>query len=112
MGGKQAAAGGGAYQLRGERRVVVSFMGEAAAEEGVWHESLNFAALHKLPIIYVCENNLYSVYTPLSDRQPKRPLTALAAAHGLKAMMGDGNDAIGVFAQARLAREEAITGRG
>src|SRR3989344_6754137 len=101
-----------AYQLRGERRVVVSFMGEAACEEGVWHESLNFAALHKLPIIYVCENNLYSVYTPLKERQPARGLAGLAAAHGLKTFAGDGNDALEVYKMALAARQYALSGAG
>ena len=48
------------------------FFGEGATEEGVFHESINFAALHNLPILFVCENNLYSVYTGLEQRQPKK----------------------------------------
>ena len=59
-----------ALQKRGE--VTVVFFGEGCFEEGVMHESLNFAALHKLPIVFICENNEFSVYTPLSLRQPQR----------------------------------------
>ena len=51
-------------------RVTVAFLGEAATEEGVFHESANFASLHRLPIVFVCENNLYSVYSPMHVRQP------------------------------------------
>ena len=56
--------------MRGESRVTAVFFGEGATEEGVFHESLNFAALQKLPVVFVCENNLYSVYSPLAVRQP------------------------------------------
>lgn len=73
-------------------KVTVAFIGDASIEEGVFHESANFAALHRLPVIFICENNLYSVYTPLSQRQPDRPLTEVARAHGMPALRGDGND--------------------
>ena len=64
--------------------VVVVFFGDGAVEEGAFHESLNFAAVQKLPVIFVCENNLYSVYTHISDRQPSRPIEMLGRAHGIK----------------------------
>jgi pyruvate dehydrogenase E1 component alpha subunit len=73
-------------------KVTVAFFGDASVEEGVFHESANFASLHKLPVIFLCENNLYSVYTPIDQRQPNRPLTDLAKAHGMQAAHGDGND--------------------
>lgn len=59
------------------------FFGDATVEEGVFHESLNFASLKKLPVIFICENNLYSVYTPLKDRQPNRDLSLLAKSHNI-----------------------------
>src|SRR3546814_14902555 len=55
--------------------------GDAAIEEGVFHESMNFAELRKLPVIFLLENNLYSVYTPLAERQPDRPLTDRSEEH-------------------------------
>ena len=73
-------------------KVTVAFFGDASVEEGVFHESANFASLHKLPVIFLCENNLYSVYTRIDERQPNRPLTELAKAHGMHAAHGDGND--------------------
>jgi len=79
--------------MKGENRVTVVFLGDAATEEGVFCESLNFAALKKLPVIFVCENNFYSVYSPLSVRQPKeRENLAIAEAYGIYGQKGDGND--------------------
>lgn len=101
-----------AAKMKKEPTVTVLFMGEGAAEEGVWHESVNFAVLHQLPIIFVCENNLYSVYTSLPDRQPDRPLTGIAAAHGLKTYRGDGNDAVAVYQQAIDVVEQVRSGAG
>lgn len=80
------------FALRGEPHVAAVFLGDASLEEGVWHESANFAARHRLPVVFVCENNLYSVYTHLNDRQPDRPLTKLAEAHGIPARHVDGNN--------------------
>ncbi len=79
-------------KIDGSDRASVAFFGDAAVEEGVFHESANFAAVKKLPVLFACENNLYSVYTPLRERQPDRPLYELAAAHGLKTIHCDGND--------------------
>jgi len=80
-------------QMKGEDRLAAVFLGDAAAEEGVFSESLNFAALKQLPILYVCENNLYSVYSPLAVRQPdERENLAIARAYGIHAEKGYGND--------------------
>ncbi len=78
--------------MKNENKVAIVCIGDAAIEEGVFHESANFAALHKLPVIFACENNLYSCYTALKDRQPHRPLTQLASGHGLKTLTLNGND--------------------
>jgi len=105
------AAWGG--RLRGEDRVVVTFFGDAAAEEGVFHESLNFAQLKRLPVVFVCENNLYSVYSPLSVRQPEGTrLFNVAAGHGVESACGDGNDVVEVYTMARAAVERARRGDG
>ena len=79
--------------MRGEDRVTAVFFGDGATEEGVFSESLTFAALKKLPVLFVCENNMYSVYSPLAVRQaPTRDAVAIAKAHGAHAARGDGND--------------------
>jgi pyruvate dehydrogenase E1 component alpha subunit len=100
-------------KLRGEQRVSVVFFGEGATEEGVFHESLNFAVLKSLPVVFVCENNLYSVYSPLSVRQPEgRAIHRLAAGHGLASRHGDGNDALAVYQLAGEAVRRARAGEG
>jgi len=76
-----------------EDRVSVAFFGDGATEEGVFAESLNYAALAKLPVVFVCENNLYSVYSPIDVRQPsERDLLQISRGHGVPALHGDGND--------------------
>lgn len=94
--------------MKGDPRVVVSFFGEGATEEGVFHEAINFAVLQNLPVVFVCENNLYSVYSPLAVRQPagRRP-NALARAYGLESGAGDGNDVLEVAAMASAAVAKA-----
>jgi pyruvate dehydrogenase E1 component alpha subunit len=79
--------------LAGSRDIVCIFMGDAVLETGVFFESANFALLRHLPVLFLCENNLYSVYTPISSRQPpSRSLASVAAGLGLEATSGDGND--------------------
>lgn len=101
-----------AASLRQEEKVSVVFFGDGCFEEGVVHESLNFAALHKLPVIFVCENNEFSVYTHLTERQPHRPIYRLAEAHGMSAYAGNGNDVDEVLAIARTAIGNARQGEG
>lgn len=96
----------------GRDHVSVVFVGDASLEEGVFHESANFASLHKLPVVFACENNLYSVYTHVRDRQPDRPLSDLARAHGLAIHEADGNDVDAVYRTASRAIEAARRGEG
>ena len=78
--------------MKEEDRLAAVFFGDAATEEGVFCESLNFASLKKLPILYVCENNFFSVYSPLSVRQPEgRDNITLVGAYGIKGAKGYGN---------------------
>jgi pyruvate dehydrogenase E1 component alpha subunit len=102
-----------AAKLRGERTVTTVFFGEAATEEGVFSEAILFAALKRLPIVFVCENNLYSVYSPMSVRQPpERDICAIATANGLAASSGDGNDVEEVYRETSAAVERARNGEG
>lgn len=105
VGSNLPLAGGAALAIRqtGGDNVAVAFLGDGAVEEGVWHEVANFATVHRLPLVVVLENNLYSVYTNLADRQPARPLTELALPYRLLALQADGNDVLashGVMAEA------------
>lgn len=105
------AAFGSAFA--GDGRVTVAFFGEGATEEGVFQESLVFAALQELPIVFVCENNGYSVYSSLSVRQSaRRDICAVAAANGVAAVRGEGNDVGAVHALARDAVAAARRGDG
>lgn len=100
-------------RMQGEERIVAVFFGDGASETGVFHESLNFAELKKLPVLFVCENNLYSVYSPLDVRQPKgRTISGLAAAHGLRVEREDGNDVEDVLRVSTDAVAFAQAGKG
>ena len=80
-------------QLLGENRLTVIFFGDGAIETGVFHESMNYAAVRQLPILFVCENNLYSVNTSLEDRQPVgRKIDRFAAGYGISAEQSDGQE--------------------
>ncbi len=99
--------------MRGEQRVTAIFFGDGATEEGVFHESLNFAVLKRLPVVFVCENNLYSVYSPLSVRQPEgREIFGLAKGHGMESYQSDGNDVVEVYQLAERAVRKARQGGG
>src|SRR5581483_3746334 len=102
----------GAWQ-QGRGGVTVVFVGEGATEQGVFAECLNFAALKRLALVFVCENNLYSVYSPLDVRQaPARDRAALATAHGIPTASGDGNDVEAVVAATLAATARARRGDG
>jgi len=89
------------------------FFGEAATEEGVFYESVNFAALKQLPVLFICENNLYSVYSPLNVRQPAaRNICQVVASMGIPAEYGDGNNAIEVYNKVSDAIKSIRNGKG
>jgi pyruvate dehydrogenase E1 component alpha subunit len=92
--------------MKGKDNVTVAFFGDGATEEGVFHESLNFAVLKNLPVLFVCENNFYSVYSPLSVRQPAGlEIASLARAHGVESFQVDGNDVAKVYEITKSAVE-------
>lgn len=94
-----------AIKLEKSSRISCIFVGDGAIEEGVFYESLNFAVLRRLPVLFVCENNDFSVYTPFYKRQPKdRRIYKLAEAIGCKSCLADGNDVL----EARLAIQKGV----
>ncbi|MCH9651284.1 MAG: thiamine pyrophosphate-dependent dehydrogenase E1 component subunit alpha [Deltaproteobacteria bacterium] len=101
-----------AFQQQGLPHVAVAFFGDGAVEEGALHESANLAVVHQLPLVFFLENNLYSVYTPLQDRQPERPLARFASAHELPVEEADGNDVLAVRRATAVAVERARQGEG
>lgn len=101
-----------ADQIDGNPNVSVAFFGDSSVEEGVFHESANFASLCSLPVLFICENNLYSIYTPLKDRQPADLLSSLPRAYGMNFDTADGNDVMAVFEATRKAVLRARQGSG
>jgi len=101
-----------ASTLRSTDDVAVAFFGDAAVEQGVMHESLAFAALRALPVLFVCENNLYATLTPLSQRQVSADIWPRAGAHGLASVGVDGNDVVAVYEAATAAVARARRGEG
>jgi pyruvate dehydrogenase E1 component alpha subunit len=112
-GGLPLAVGLGlAEKLRGTRNVSVCFFGEGAAAEGEFHESMNLAALWRLPVLFLCENNLYAMGTALARSESQTDIQAKAAAYGVRAAAVDGMDVLAVEQAAREAVEHARSGQG
>lgn len=85
-------------QLKKTDQISCVFLGDGAIEEGVFYESVNFAAVRKLPVLFICENNLYSVYSPLSVRQPKgRVITRMVEGIGLEVARDDGHNILSCY---------------
>ena len=85
------------------KNIVVVYIGDGAMEEGIVHEAFNFSSLYGLPILFVCENNLYSVYTHLSRRQISSDMTRFAGPHKIKSLKIDGNDVLKVIKESDKA---------
>jgi pyruvate dehydrogenase E1 component alpha subunit len=100
-------------RLLGQDSVTAIYFGDGAVEEGAFHEAINFAAVERLPVIFVCENNLYSVHTPMAVRQPaSRSIAEMARGHGVESVSGDGNDVEAVWRIAGAAVSRARAGGG
>lgn len=112
-GGIPIVTGAGlAAQLEGEGRVAVSFFGDGAASAGPFHESLNIAALWKLPMLYVCENNYYGVNMSAAEAVSVEDVADRAAAYGIPGVVVDGNDVLAVYEVAEAAVKRARAGEG
>jgi len=95
---------GMSLKLDHSERLSCIFLGDGAVEEGVFAETVNFCAQKELPVLFICENNLYSVYSPLSTRQPKdRQIFSMVEAMGIKSLKGDGNNVFEVYDQVKKA---------
>lgn len=100
-------------QYRGDKDVSVCFFGDGTTNIGAFHEALNFAAIWKLPVVFVCENNLYMEYTPIGEvTAVPSPAGDRAAAYGLPKIVIDGNDADVVYREAQKAFAKARAGEG
>jgi len=93
-------------KLKKKKNVISVFFGDAAVEEGVFHESANFASLNKLPIVFVCENNKYSCFTKINERQPSEDITRLAKCHNISNLRMNGNNLIDVYEKSKMIIEQ------
>ena len=108
-----AAGAAWAAQARGTGQVAVCFFGDGTTNIGTFHEALNLAAVWKLPVVFVCENNLYMEYTAIGDvTAVEHPAADRAAAYGLESILIDGNDADAVHAVATRTVARARSGEG
>jgi TPP-dependent pyruvate/acetoin dehydrogenase alpha subunit len=100
-------------KYRRSSQVAVCFFGDGTTNIGAFHEALNFAAVLKMPVVFVCENNLYMEYTPISAvTAVEHPAADRAAAYGLERILIDGNDVEAVYATASAALDRARAGGG
>jgi pyruvate dehydrogenase E1 component alpha subunit len=107
-----AAGAALASKLKADGRVSVAFFGDGAMDEGVFHETLNFASLKKLPVVFVCENNFYATNSPQRARQPNVSIAGRAAGFGIPGILKDGNDVVSVYETAGEAIARARAGEG
>jgi pyruvate dehydrogenase E1 component alpha subunit len=114
VGGTVSHAAGAAlsFRIRGRDSVAVVSFGDGAIEEGVFHETLNFSSLRKLPVIFVCENNLYATNTHIRDRQARPEIHPHAERFGVPGVLADGNDVVAVYTEATKAVARARAGGG
>jgi len=119
--GTSAIVGGGiplavgaalAASFQENGRIATVFFGDGASEEGSFHESLNFAALKQLPVVFICENNFYATSSPISARQPHPDIYTRAAGYKIPGCQVDGNDVVAVWKAAHEAVERARNGGG
>ena len=107
-------ASGAAYAIkyRKEDAVVGCWFGDGATSEGDWHEGLNFAGIHKLPVVFFCENNKYAISVPLSKQMAVKDVAMRAGAYGFDGVIVNGSDVLASYEAAKAAVEKARSGGG
>jgi len=101
-----------ADQMRGINAVTIAYFGDGASSMGDTHESLNFAAIHKLPVVFFCENNRYAISVPLHKQMAIESIADRAEGYGMPGIMVDGMDPVAVYEAMYLAIENARSGGG
>ncbi len=107
-----AAGAALASVIRKDNKVSVAFFGDGAVDEGIFHEGLNFAALKKLPVLFVCENNFYATNSPSQARQSTDNIYKKAQGYGINSIRIDGNDVLAVYSAVREAVKGIRAGLG
>jgi TPP-dependent pyruvate/acetoin dehydrogenase alpha subunit len=101
-----------AFRIRGESRVAVGWFGEGASARGDCHEAMNFAGVHRLPVVFVCDNNQWAYSTPTHLEYATERLSDRARAYGFGGVTVDGTDVLAVYREAKRAIEQARAGGG
>jgi 2-oxoisovalerate dehydrogenase E1 component alpha subunit len=102
-----------AFRVKGASDIAaITFFGEGATAEGAWHEAMNFAGIHQLPVVFVCENNGYAISIHQSQEVPVKDVATKAEGYGMPGVIVDGNDIFAVYEAARDAMKRARTGQG
>jgi 2-oxoisovalerate dehydrogenase E1 component alpha subunit len=101
-----------AIQYRGEDAVVGCWFGDGATSEGDWHEGLNFSGIHKLPVVWYCENNRYAISVPLSKQMAVKDVASRGPAYGFEGVIVEGNDVLGCYEASKKAVDKARNGGG
>jgi len=101
-----------AMRARKEPGVVWVSFGDGVASKGDFHEALNFAGIHKLPVVFFCENNYYAISVPFAKQSPVERVADRAAAYGMPGVSVDGNDVFEVYEATRRAVDRALAGEG
>ncbi|HEY9870294.1 MAG TPA: pyruvate dehydrogenase (acetyl-transferring) E1 component subunit alpha [Candidatus Obscuribacterales bacterium] len=107
-----AAGIGMAMNIKGDKKVVVTYFGDGASSEGDFHEALNFASVFSAPVIFVCENNQYAISVPLSRQMKAETVAQRAISYGIPGVRVDGNDVLAVYVAASEAVARARKGQG
>ena len=108
----QAVGAALASQMRGEDTVVIVYFGDGASSQGDCHEAMNFAAVHKLPVIFFCENNKYAISVPLSKQMAVDSVASRAEGYGMPGVVVDGCDVVSVYEATSEAARRARAGQG
>ncbi len=99
-------------RMRGERTVVAAYFGDGASSQGEVHEAMNFAAVHKLPVLFLCENNGYAISVPLKQQMAVERVAARAAGYGMPGVTVDGTDVLAAYRATAEAARLAAEGGG
>lgn len=106
-----AVGAASAFAYRGETdRVAFCTFGEGATSQGEWHEAVNYAGVHRVPVVFVCENNQWAISTPISKQMKVGDVAAKAAGYGVDGVICDGFDPVAVYRAVRDARQKALDG--
>ena len=101
-----------ADKMKGRDAVTISFFGDGAASQGDCHEAMNFAGIHKVPVVFLCENNRYAISVPLHQQMPVESIASRASAYGIPGVEVDGTDVIASYEAVKEAVDRARSGEG